>query len=136
MTNAMVLPLFLNKVGYLNQVVYIYRTREDSIMQQTIKLKRIEQVDSVLTKVLLWNYYKDNNLKFNKELFGQFIKEISQIVTSRIKNQDEDIKKLAFSVIYSLLTEVDKVNKDIKLSHQMNKMKKIILDKDYYNWID
>lgn len=32
LTSAMLLPLFINKVGYLDQVVYIYRTREDSIM--------------------------------------------------------------------------------------------------------
>ena len=132
----MVLPLFLNKVGYLNQVVYIYRTREDSIMQQTAKLKKIEQVDSVLTKVLLWNYYKENKIKFTKELYSQFIKEISQIVTSRIKNQDEEIKKLSFSVIYNLLNEVNTEYNYIRLPQQLRKMKKIILDKDYYSWID
>ena len=132
----MLLPLFLNKVGYLKQVVYIYRTREDSIMQQTAKLKKIEQVDSVLTKVLLWNYYNENNLKFTKELYSQFIKEISQIVTSRIKNQDEEIKKLSFSVIYNLLNEVNTEYNYIRLPRQLRKMKKIILDKDYYSWID
>lgn len=136
LTNAMLLPLFLNKVGYLKQVVYIYRTREDSIMQQTAKLKKIEQVDSVLTKVLLWNYYNENNLKFTKELYSQFIKEISQIVTSRIKNQDEEIKKLSFSVIYNLLNEVNTEYNYIRLPRQLRKMKKIILDKDYYSWID
>lgn len=86
--------------------------------------------------MLLWNYYKDNNLKFNSQLYNQFIKEITKIVTSRIKNQDEDIKKLCFSVIYNLLKEVNLVNKDVKLSRQLKKVKDLILDKDYDSWVD
>lgn len=136
-SNALILPYFANKVGYLNKIVYLYRKREMSIMQETNKSNNYKQIDAVYIVDKFYDYIMQNKLSINNENYSTIIDQLTAALAPRIKNQSELIKKNIFMYAYDILRKFKNLlsEKDYKkLNFYDKNMEKIILTLDYENW--
>ena len=136
-SNALILPYFVKKVGYLNEIVYLYRKREMSIMQETNKSSNYKQIDAIYIVDKFYDYVMQNKLSINNENYSTIIDQLTAALAPRIKNQSELIKKNVFIYAYDILYKFKKLlskSDHKKLNFYDKNMEKIILTLDYENW--
>lgn len=104
--NAFLLPIYVSKIGKIDNVVYIYRRRPGSIMQLTKKSPSIKNLDIFYCIDAVYDFLLEQNISITKQLYICFIEHFSNILAPITRELPVELREACFQAVRQLLAEI------------------------------